>query len=153
MLRSGGTVKSYLWTAVGDRGHPYDCFFFTVDRSRDGPDTFLDGYEGYLLSDAYICYELISAASDKIHRTGCWAHARRKFEELDYVAPTLRSQRVLASIQRLYDIEDRARDMSDHQRYELRQREARPIVAELGQWLREQYDRELPKSKIRAKRR
>jgi len=150
MLQSGGTVKSYLWTAVGDRGHPYDCFFFTTDRSRDGPDMFLAGYEGYLLSDAYICYELISAASDKIHRTGCWAHARRKFEELDYVAPTLRSQRVLASIQRLYDIEDRAGDLSDHQRHELRQREARPIVAELGQWLHRQFERELPKSKFRA---
>lgn len=28
MLEPGGSVKSYLWTAIGDRGHPYDCFFF-----------------------------------------------------------------------------------------------------------------------------
>jgi transposase len=60
---SNGSVKSYLWGTVGDEAHPYDCFYFTSDRSRSGPDQFLSGYEGYLQSDAYIGYEVISAAS------------------------------------------------------------------------------------------
>ena len=52
--------------------------------------------------------------------------------------------------QRLYDIEDRGRDLTEPQRYELRQREAGPIVAEFHQWLVELHQHELPKSKLRG---
>jgi transposase len=152
MLGGGmrGSIKAYLWDIIGDNNYPYDCFYFTVDRSRDGPDQFLSGFRGYLQSDAYICYELISAASEEILRTGCWTHARRKFEEVHFTAPSVRTSTAMGYIQRLYDIEDRGRDLSDEQRYELRQRESKPIVTEFHGWLIEQYERELPKSKLRA---
>src|SRR4029077_10706564 len=45
------SVKAYLWGTVGDRDHPYDCFYFTVDRARAGPEQFLARYQGYLQSD------------------------------------------------------------------------------------------------------
>jgi hypothetical protein len=115
-----GSIKAYLWDIIGDNNYPYDCFYFTVDRSRDGPDQFLSGFRGYLQSDAYICYELISAASEEILRTGCWTHARRKFEEVHFTSPSVRTSTALGYIQRLYDIEDRGRGLSDEQRYELR---------------------------------
>jgi transposase len=145
-----GSRKSYLWGAVGDQDHPYDCFYFTINRSRDGPEQFLSDYRGYLQSDAYICYELITQANEAVLRVGCWAHARRKFEELNFAAPSVRTHTALGYFQRLYDIEDRARDLSEPERYALRQREARPIVREFHQWLVEHSERELPKSKLRA---
>lgn len=148
--KPGGSATSYLWDIIGDEEHPYDCFYFTASRSRDGPDKFLSGYEGYLQSDAYICYELISEANEGIRKVGCWAHARRKFEEINHTAPSVRTHTALAYFQRLYDIEDRGRELSEPQRLELRQAEARPIVAEFHQWLVAQYERELPKSRLRA---
>jgi transposase len=55
----GTTLTGYLWTGVGDVDHPYDCFFYTSDRRSIGPETFLSGYCGYLLADAYVAYERI----------------------------------------------------------------------------------------------
>ena len=62
----------------------------------------------------------------------------------------MKTHTALAYIQRLYDIEDRGRELTDQQRYELRQREAAPIVAEFHQWLVRQHEQELPKSKLRG---
>lgn len=145
-----GSIKSYLWGTVGDRSHPYDCFYFTTDRSRDGPERFLAGFAGYLQSDAYVCYERLALISEEILKVACWAHARRKFDEVHFVGPTLRTHTALGYFQRLYDIEDRGRELSDEQRHDLRRQEATPIVTKFHEWLLEQYDRELPKSKLRG---
>jgi hypothetical protein len=80
---------------------------------------------------------------------GCWAHARRKYEALNDLAPHLQAQCALSMIQQLYDIEDRARDMSDAERLALRQAEAKPIVEEFKRWLDERNQEELPKSPLR----
>lgn len=149
-LAAAGSVKAYLWGTVGDRGHPYDSFYFTVDRARAGPAAFLSGFRGYLQSDAYICYERIALESEEILKVGCWAHARRKFEEVHFTAASVRTHTALGYFGRLYDIEDRARPLSDDERYELRQQEARPIVTSFHEWLLEHAERELPKSKLRG---
>lgn len=149
-LKVGSAAKAYLWGVIGDADHPYDCFHFTVNRSRDGPQQFLSGYQGYLQSDAYVCYDSLSKLNPEMIQVGCWAHARRKFEELNFVTPNVRTHTALGYFQRLYDIEDRGHDFSEEQRYELRQNESKPIVAEFHRWLVEQWERELPKSKLRA---
>lgn len=149
-LKIGSAATAYLWDVIGDADHPYDCFHFTVDRSRDGPEQFLSGYQGYLQSDAYICYDSLSKANPEMIQVGCWAHARRKFEELNYVTPNVRTHTAMGYFQRLYDIEDRGHDFSEEQRHELRQNESKPIVTEFHHWLIEQWERELPKSNLRA---
>lgn len=145
-----GSTTSYLWGTVGDRGHPYDCFYFRADRARAGPEELLSSFQGYLQSDAYICYERIALSHEEIVKVACWAHARRKFEEVHFTGPTTRTSTAMGYFQRIYDVEDRARDLSDQQRYELRQLEAKPLVTSFHQWLHEHYDRELPKSKLRG---
>lgn len=145
-----GSVKAYLWGTVGDRGHPYDCFYFTVDRARAGPAAFLAGFRGYLQSDAYVCYERIALSSAEIFKVGCWAHARRKFEEIHFTGPSVRTHMAMGYFQRVYDIEDRARALSDSQRYDMRQQEAKPVVTSFQEWLREHYEQELPKSQLRS---
>lgn len=149
-LKAGRAAKGYLWGVLGDNDQPYDCFHFTVDRSRDGPEQFLSGYSGYLQSDAYACYDSLSKSHPEMIQVACWAHARRKFEEVHFVAPSIRTHMALSYFQRLYDIEDRGHDLCPRQRYELRQERSQPIVAEFHRWLLEQWERELPKSKFRA---
>jgi len=55
----------------------------------------------------------------------------------------------LGEIQKLYDIEDRAREMTDSQRLALRQAESRPIVTGIRAWLDERDREELPRSPLR----
>jgi hypothetical protein len=62
----------------------------------------------------------------------------------------VRTHTALGYFGRLYDIEDRAAEMTDRERHEFRQQVAQPIVADFHAWLLEQYERELPKSKLRA---
>lgn len=84
-----------------------------------------------------------------IIQLACMAHARRKFEHALDNNPELAGW-AMAMIQKLYDIERRARDESllpDDIR-QLRQQKAKPILDEIGEWLKEKVNLVLPKSAI-----
>jgi hypothetical protein len=137
----GTTLKGYLWCGVGDVNHPYDCFFYSSDRRRIRPESYLAGFRGYLLADAYVAYERIGQLWPDVTKASCWAHARRKFDE------ALKAQKQknrgglaaqgLSLVQKLYRIERAAReaDMSADARKKLRDEKARPVWDELRQWL------------------
>jgi transposase len=117
----GRTRNAYLYAQYGDAAHPFVCFSFASYKNEENVRRIVGSYAGYLQSDAYICYELIAAASgDRIIAVGCWAHARRKFEPLIQTGPHPQATWILGEVQKLYDIEDRARDMTDDQRLALR---------------------------------
>ncbi len=144
------TRSAYLYAQYGDASHPYDCYDFASHKTRENIQAILRDYQGYLQSDAYICYELIAAASNnRIIGVGCWAHARRKFEPLIEAGPHPHATWILTEIQKLYDIEDRAREMTDDSRHELRQIESRPILKSIRRWLDERDANELPRSPLR----
>jgi transposase len=147
----GRTRSAYLYAQYGDDAHPYVCFAFASHKDEENVRRIVGSYEGYLQSDAYICYELIAAASgSRIVAVGCWAHARRKFEPLIQAGPHPQATWILGEIQKLYDVEDRAREMTDNQRLALRQAESRPIVTGIRTWLDERDRDELPRSPLRA---
>ena len=144
------TRQTYLYAQYGDAAHPYVCFSFAAHKNEENVRSIVGDYQGYLQSDAYICYELIAAASaGRITAVGCWAHARRKFEPLVQSGPHPQASWILGEIQKLYDIEDRAREMSDAERLALRRAESQPIVAGIKTWLDERDREELPKSPLR----
>jgi transposase len=146
----GRTRSSYLYAQYGDAAQPYVHFAFAAHKTEENVRRIVGNYEGYLQSDAYICYELVAAASgSRIIPVGCWAHARRKFEPLIVAGPHPQATWILGEIQKLYDIEDRVRDMTDSQRLALRQAESRPIVTGIRAWLEERNRKELPKSPLR----
>ena len=128
---------------------PLNVFDFTVSHHRDGPDLFLQGFTGTLLGDCYSGYQGIDLRSGgSIVRAACNAHARRKVFDARDNYP-LEASLLLARYQQLYDIEDRARTMSADERLELRQAEAAPVWASLGEWLdSEAAAAILPKSKL-----
>ena len=77
MLSAGKTQPARMWVYVGDAAHPYNVFDFTLRRTRDGPQEFLQNFTGVLLADAYGGYNGV-VAGNGLTRAGCWSHARRK---------------------------------------------------------------------------
>jgi hypothetical protein len=59
----GRTSTTYLWAVLGGQQYPYTTFSFTESRSRAGPTEFFADFEGTLVPDAYIGYELLSSDS------------------------------------------------------------------------------------------
>jgi transposase len=143
-----GSTKGRFWPYIGDAEHPYCVYDFTMSRARDGPATFLADYHGFLQADAYGGYDGIFLGSNgMIVEVACWAHARRKFFEARSNAPRQANQ-VLEWIRQLYDVEDRAADMTAAERQSLRQRESVPILDRIERYLDEQSPRALPKSAL-----
>jgi transposase len=144
--RRGSTYNGYLWVYV-DKEHNV-VFDFTPTRSREGPVKFLGTYSGYVQADAYSGYDEFFRRSDATE-VGCHAHARRKF---DYALDTdpVRAARLLVLWGRLYDIERKAKqeNYSSAQLLEARQKQAKPILAEIKTVLNEYKNRVLPKSPI-----
>jgi transposase len=126
---------------------PLNVFDFTVSRHRDGPDLFLDGFRGKLMADCYSGYQGIELRSGGlIQRGACATHARRKVFEAREAYP-LESSLLLAKFQQLYDLEDRAKELTAESRLHLRQEEAVPIWSSIDEWLQsEAAQRVLPKS-------
>jgi transposase len=145
------SINAKMW---GYRGQTVklNVFDFTVSRHRDGPELFFRDYRGTILGDCWHGFGAIAAASDgAIVRAACNSHARRKFEDaIDY--PRDRRQ-WLEWYQALFDIESRAKPMSDEERFKLRQSESQAI----WQAMRAQLDAidqrteqvVLPKSELR----
>jgi hypothetical protein len=145
------TRSAYLYAQYGDDSQPFVGYYFADRKTRKNIEKMLSGFQGVLQSDAYICYELITDASlDQIQPAACWAHGRRKFEPLLIPGRTTRASWILREIKKLYDIEDRAREMSHDLRHALRQLEARPIVERIHTWLLERAASERPRSALRA---
>jgi transposase len=144
--KNPGSTQGRFWVYIGDDGHPYSVYDFTMSRARDGPATFLADYHGFLQADAYGGYDGIFLGSNgTIVEVACWAHARRKFYDARSNAPREANQ-VLEWIRQLYDVEDRAREMTATERQSLRQRESVPILDRIETYLDEISPRILPKS-------
>lgn len=137
------TRTGRIWTYVGERSTVYD---YTPTRGRDGPERFLKDYRGYLQADAYGGYDHFFKKEERgLVEVGCFAHARRHLYEslssnLPAVAPAL------GYIGLLYRIERKARGWSAAERWELRQRCAVPVLAELKVYLERTQVVVLPKS-------
>ena len=125
---------------------PFNVFDFTVSRHRDGPDEFLEDFQGILLADCYSGFQKIGVRSDeRIVHAACWAHARRKILEGRSSHPT-QAAVLLALVQQLYDLEDRAKVFSGDDRRALRLREAGPILDRIEAYVDDQTPGVLPKS-------
>lgn len=143
-----GSRQGRFWTYIGDNEHPYSVYDFTMSRSRDGPQQFLQAFRGYLHADAYAGYDQIFLGSnDSVLEVACWAHARRKFFDARNNYPR-QAHQVLEWIGQLYDIEDRARELSAAARCELRRAESEPVLDKLEAYLAQLAGSLLPKSAL-----
>src|SRR4030043_806205 len=145
--KPGSTHKGYHWVYRS----PLDklvVFDYQKGRSRDGPREFLKSFRGVLQTDGYQAYDEFEN-KEGITLLACMAHVRRKFDQAMDNDPT-RATCALGKIQQLYKIEREAREknLSQDQRKELRQKEARPVLEELEGWMKDQLVQVLPRSAI-----
>jgi transposase len=139
-----------LWAYLGDAGHPYNVFDFTLNRKRDGPEQFLANYHGYLHADAFSGYDCLylpdpRTTKARIIEVACNAHARRKFYEAR-TSDALRSHQALAYYGQLYELERQAKDFSESQRLQMRRDLSLPILEKFRSWIDKEYPEVLPKS-------
>ncbi len=128
----GKAITGYLNGFAGDADHRYVFYDFRPSRSRDGPQEVLGDYRGYLQTDGYVVYtSLVRHSEGRLVDVACWAHGRRGFEEAIPATSHPLVHEAMIWTQQLYDIEDRAHDMSADDRRELRQVEALPILARM----------------------
>ncbi len=147
----GKTSTTYLWAILGDKQHPYTTFSFTESRSRAGSIEFFADFRGTLVADAYIGYEyLVPYTQGRIQLSGCHSHARRKFEELHVLGPTEATSTAMGYFQRLFDIEDELRELSDEARHAQRQLRSRGLLMEFKRWMDKQLETLRPKHNLRG---
>ena len=121
---------------------------YQAGRSRACAEEFLAGYEGYLQCDGYSVYDGIEG----ITPVGCWAHARRKYDEALKAESKNkgRAHKAISFISKLYKLETQAKNkkLSPQARYQLRQEKALPILIQFKTWLDEASDKIIPGSYI-----
>ncbi|RLC28455.1 MAG: IS66 family transposase [Deltaproteobacteria bacterium] len=146
--------KSYMWVF---RGGPPDrpclIYHYNAGRSGDVASSFLGDYKGCVQTDGYAGYDFLDVKEDITH-IGCWAHARRKFVEVERIGgkrgpgkKKTNAKIALDYIGSLYKIEKQARDQGlcvDEIRA-LRAKEAKPILNEFKKWLDEKSIHTPPK--------
>lgn len=145
--KKGATHTGYQWVYHSPRDNLV-CFDYHTGRGREAPLKFLKDFKGLLQTDAYAGYEVF-AQNEDITMVACMAHARRYFEHaLDN--DRQRAEKALTLFQQLYKIERKAKEkgLTFHQRYQLRQQEALPVLKELECWLKHHVKQVFPKSAI-----
>jgi hypothetical protein len=150
LIPSHQLTLARLWTYLGDQAHPCNVFDFTLTRKRDGPQQFLEHFQGYLHADAFSGYDALylpqgTAGVVRIIEVACNAHARRKFYEARD-SDVLRSHQALAYYRQLYELERAAKGYSEAQLLQIRQDLAVPILDKFHAWLEQERDQVLPKS-------
>jgi transposase len=155
-----GQCKSgRIWTYIGDEANPYVAYDYTPDRTRAGPQRFLDNYKGYLQADAYGGYDGIYHKG-LVSEVACWAHARRKFFDARETDGR-RATQMLAMVAELYAVEDAAKEKiqllvkqnakapraeQEQIRLAQRQQQSKPILAKIKTWLDTESQLVLPRS-------
>lgn len=124
---NGKVKKGRLWVYVhGGPGPPLTVFHFSADRSKKRPIAFIGNFNGYVHADAYSGYDELFGR-DGIIEVGCWAHARRKFDEAVNSRP-LEATEIMARIAQLYRVESACKEMEPEERCRMRKEHAKPIL-------------------------
>jgi len=139
------TVKAYLWMV---RSVMNSLVFFHYDKGSRAQKVvveLLHGFQGAIQTDGYEAYSIYEQKKGVL-LLGCWAHARRKFEE-SLVEDKAGAEYALAQIGKLYQVETMATEqaLDDKQRAALRQRLAYPIMVVFEKWIANYYPKILPK--------
>lgn len=143
------TTKSYMWVYLGWSEKPSVVFEYQETRAGLHAREFLQGFSGYLQTDAYSGYSWVENEKN-IVSAGCMAHARRPFAELAKLTKNSGlAADALKFFRKLYVIEKEAREnsLSSEIRHQLRLEKAPPVLEAFRKWL----DHNLTKSSDQGK--
>jgi transposase len=131
--------KSYMWLyrTSGEAKHQIVLYDYQPNRKAENPEKFLMDFKGCLHADGYDGYHRLP---DSITVVGCWAHARRKFDELLQTIP--KDKRELSDAfkgiqycDKLFYYEKQFALLSPEDRLKERKRLSKPLMDELYTWL------------------
>jgi transposase len=141
VLREPGKTaqsKSYMWLyrTGSDAIYPIVLYEYQPDRRGKRPAEFLKGFKGYLHADGYDGYHSLPGG---VTIVGCWAHARRKFDEVLKALPekdregndAMRAKRYCDS---LFELERSFAKLSSHERCLKRQELSKPLLDTFYAW-------------------
>jgi len=147
--RSADTT-SYMWmyrSAVRD-GPPIILYEYQTTRAGKHPQKFLANFHGYIQSDGYAAYGMLS----NVIQVGCLAHHRRGFVDALKAMPGDSKDKMTAAgrgleyCDRLFAIEQTLAGLSDQERFEQRLVQSKPVLDEFHAWLKQMRAQVLPKS-------
>ncbi|MFA5670804.1 MAG: IS66 family transposase [Balneolaceae bacterium] len=141
------TTDSYMWMYRTSKDtEPIILYDYQQGRSGEYPKAFLNNFKGYLHVDGYAGYHKVSEAT----LVGCWAHARRKYDEAlkslannKSIAGTA-SEEGLNYCNKLFEIENELAELPFDKRYEKRLELSKPILESYFAWVIEQQKQALP---------
>jgi hypothetical protein len=150
--------QSYLWVLRGGNvKHPLIYYEYDPSRSSEVPKRLLRNFQGFLQTDGYEGYTALGREPGIVH-VGCWAHARRKFDEAlrgqgktkkkgaKKTARESRARQALSQIQALYRVERELKEASAEERHAARQERTKPLLEKLRSWLDASIDSVPPQS-------
>ena len=131
-------TDSYMWLyrTSGDTDKPVVLYEYQPGRGAKHPKEFLNGYKGYLHTDGYQGYH---GLPEDITVVGCWAHARRKFDEAVKSLPKGKVKGSSASqgltyCNLLFGIEQEIAAMTVEERQKERLKQAKPVLDAMFAW-------------------
>ena len=109
---------------------------YQPSRKAEHAEKFLEGFSGYLHADGYQGYHRLP---ENIQVVGCWAHARRKFNEALNALPSDQRKGTAALIgleycNQLFAWEKQFKGLSPEERTKQRLKEEKPILDALLAW-------------------
>lgn len=145
-----GSTQNWMWVYLTDSySESPQMVLFDYERTRAGyhPVKFLgDKFHGYLTCDGYQAYH---GLNDTITVTGCFTHVRRRFDaaltalKKDFTKEQLKetvAYQAMTRIGILYKVEELIKDKTPEERYKERQKQSRPVVDALFEWLHSMED-------------
>lgn len=123
-------------------------FKYHTGRGKEAPKAVLNDFSGTLQTDGYQAYKNMNTNGNIVH-LACMAHARRYFDKA-LKNDKKRAEHVLKLMQKLYEIERKAREreVDFMTRYRYRQLYAKPILLEIENWLIKNQQQTTPQSAI-----
>ena len=136
----GKTKTGRLWTYVRDERPaageiaPAVWFAYSPDRKGEHPKQHLADFRGILQADGYAGFTKLYDGG-LVFEAACWAHARRKFVELDELHKSPVAAQMIARVGALYGIEEEIRGRRPDERCAVRQERSRPLLDAMKPWL------------------
>ena len=142
---------SYMWViSSGKYDKPAVLFEYHARRSAKTAAKFLDGFKGKIMTDGYNAFASVVEQNELIH-FGCWAHARRKFDEAMRVGAKSGGSLAKTAIEKiafLYKVEKESAEMNAAERAAYRGAHAAPGVKDFFEWVHENRKNVPPKCKL-----
>ena len=136
MLGSPTPAQGTVW---GVRSPTIAFYRILPGKSADEGRHILAGYQGIVVADGFAVYEVLAREGPTFTLVHCWAHAKRKYDEIAEHWPVACAE-IDALIGELYAIERLVPGPfpgdadAQARRRQLRQERSRPVLDQMWQW-------------------